>query len=348
VAIIPGAESVNLKAYGNYEITDGKTGKPLSGGRNLKSVVTTYKGQILIGGKLFNTYKVSLASGDGGLILIDGRRFRGEIQFIINSDAKLLVVNNIDLEDYVKGILYHEASHYWPMEALKAQAIVSRTYAVFQRQENKGRNFDVTSDIYSQVYGGRASERYRTNKAVEETKGIVLTFQGKVFPTYFHATCGGHTEDASVLWNTDLPPLKGVVCNFCRQSEHFKWHYVLSLEEIKKELNQAGFKIGNIFDLVVLNRDNSGRVTDLSIVSSSGIVKIPAKDFRGALGPNIIRSTNFHVSIVDKDAVFEGLGWGHGVGLCQWGAYFMSKQGYSAEQILKYYYPGTDVKTLGF
>jgi stage II sporulation protein D len=230
------------------------------------------------------------------------------------------------------------------MEALKAQAIVCRTYAVYQMQENKSRDFDVTSDIYSQVYGGKTSERYRTNEAVDATKGQILTYQDKVFPAYFHATCAGHTEDAAVLWNIDIAPLKGVVCNYCKDSPHFNWHLTLDRGELRQRLVNAGYKMGMIKNIEILGKNKSGRITNLNITTTTKDVSISAKAFRNIVGPNEIRSTNFTVNLSGDDLVFEGFGWGHGVGLCQWGAYFMATQGKTAEQILKFYYPQSNVK----
>lgn len=347
VAIMQDASSLNIKIGGSYEIDDSGY-KLLMRGRDLKSTVTSYKGGILIAGKNFNTGKILLKAKSSDIIVINGRTFKGDIQLIRSNAMRLTVVNRIGLEDYVKGILYHEASHYWPIEALKAQAVISRTYAIYQMQENSFRDFDVTGDIYSQVYGGKTSERERTNKAVDETRGEIIVYQGKVIPAYFHATCAGSTEDASLLWNINLPPLKGVPCNFCKDSPHFNWHYVATLDEISEKLTEAGRKTGNIKNIIISGKDKSGRITDLKIITAQKDLKISAKDFRNIMGPNIIRSTNFNVSVIDKDAVFEGLGWGHGVGLCQWGAYFMAKQGKTSREILKYYYPGTDVKIIGF
>jgi len=349
VAIIQDAVSLNIKVHGFCEIVDSATGKVLHRFKNLKTTVTGFKDGILLGGEVFNTGKLSIKADDIEALSINGRRFRGDIQVIKRDNSRLLIVNSINLEDYIKGILYHEVSHYWPHEALKAQAIVCRTYAAYQMQENKAKDFDVTSDVYSQVYGGAASERYRTNKAVEETKDMILMYQGKVFPAYFHATCGGHTEDASLLWNINIPPLKGVVCDFCKDSPHFKWQRVLSLEEIREKLNKGGRKIADIKGIGILGRDKSGRITKLKVSMLKEELMITGKDFRHAIGPDIIRSTNFNIDIADDtDAVFEGVGWGHGVGMCQWGAYFMAKDGRNLEQILKYYYPGSDVKTLRF
>jgi stage II sporulation protein D len=243
--------------------------------------------------------------------------------------------------------LYHEASHYWPDEVLKAQAIICRTYALYQTQENKSKDYDVTSDIYSQVYGGRTSERYRLNRAVQQTTGLVLTYKGNLFPAFYHACCGGHTEDATVVWNLDLPPLKGLVCPFCKDSPHFNWHNILALDEISAKLRKALLGSGaKIKDIQIVGRNNSGRVAAIKLIYAANSAEILAKDFRNIIGPNLIKSTNFSVSVEDGQAIFEGLGWGHGVGFCQWGGYFMAKNGSSYEQILKYYYPGVDVSTL--
>jgi len=344
-AIIQDAASLRLKVDGFFQIEDLMSHKVLYRGKHINTTVTVQKGDILLGPVRSKSNKLIIKAEDPDAILIDGRMFRGDIQFIRKDNQHLLVVNNISLEDYIKGILYHEASHYWPQEALKAQAIASRTYALYQMESNKTKNYDVTSDIFSQVYGGRTSERYRTNKIVEDTKGLALLYQGKIFPAYFHATCAGHTEDASLLWNTDLAPLKGVACIYCKESPHFNWHEVLSLDEIEKKLMNSDYQISKIEDITIDGRDVSGRITKLKIISKDNSLEIPAKDFRSLIGPNLIRSANFNLSIVNREAVIEGVGWGHGVGLCQWGAYFMAKEGKNYEEILKYYYPGAEISS---
>lgn len=339
VLISPDVTSLRLKIIGAYEVIDLSQNKVFYRGENLKTTVTLYKNKLLLGNIETNAAKILIKTKESEALLVNGQRFRGDLAFIKKEKAVFSAVNYIEVEDYIKGILYNEASHYWPMEALKAQAIACRTYALYQRQNSVPLDYDVTTDIYSQVYGGRSAERQRRNKAVQETAGLVLTFQDKIFPAYFHATCAGHTEDASVLWDINLLPLKGVACKFCRQSPHFNWHCVLTLAEIREKLNAAGHHLSRINDILILNRDNSGRALDLKIIMEKKEKNISAKDFRNIIGPNIIRSTNFTVKVVEGDGVFEGLGWGHGVGLCQWGAYFMAKEGYSAEEILKYYYP---------
>jgi len=346
VAIIQDAVSLNLKINGSYEFIDSQTNKIICREKNLNTTVTTDKNSILIADKNLKAPPLLIKIDDRGSVVINGRIFRGDISLgIKNDNGHLLAINQIDLEDYIKGILYHEVSHYWPQEALKAQAVVCRTYAAYQMQESKLKSYDVTSDIYSQVYGGKTSERYRTSLAVDDTRGEVIMYQDKLVPAYFHATCGGHTEDANLLWKIDIVPLKGVSCGFCQDSPHFHWHNVLTLAEIAEKLIRAGYKAKGISNITVLGRDSSGRITDLEISAQEKKINISAKDFRNIIGPNVIRSANFQVSIVEHDAIFEGIGWGHGVGLCQWGAYFMAKQGYGYRKILQYYYPQTDVKT---
>jgi stage II sporulation protein D len=346
VAIIQDASSLNLKINGFCEVVDANTNKVLYRGKNLKTTITTYGAEILMAARVLKTPRIVIKTDKPVPIIINGRTFKGEINLIRKTNDSLLVINRVDLDDYVKGILYHESSHYWPQDALKAQAVVSRTYAVYQMQKNKLKDYDLTSDIYSQVYGGKTSERYRTSAAVDDTRGEVLTYNDKIIPAYFHATCAGHTEDASLLWNIDIVPLKGVICVFCKDSPHFRWHNTVSLKDIAEKLTAAGYRIKDIRDIRILGKDKSGRITDLSIVSDEKNIKISAKDFRNIIGNNFIRSTNFQVTIAETDAVFEGLGWGHGVGLCQWGAYFMAKQGYTYKDILRYYYPNTNVRAI--
>ncbi|MCU0651644.1 MAG: SpoIID/LytB domain-containing protein [Candidatus Omnitrophica bacterium] len=345
VAIIQDAQSLSLKVKGFYEVVDPKDNKVLYRGKDLLTTVTVYKNGILLGKMVSRLDKLLVRAEDPYAVMINGRKFRGGITLAKKDNLHLLVVNSIELEDYIKGILYHEASHYWPLEALKAQAIASRSYAVYQKQASSSRDFDLTSDVYSQVYGGRTSERYRTNIAVDETKGMLLMYQGKILPAYFHATCAGHTEDANRLWNINIAPLKGVVCNFCQESPHFFWHVVLSLEEIEKKLKGTNYAMNNIEGIIVVDRDQSNRIINLKLFNKDKSKKIPAKDFRSLIGADIIRSTNFQLDIAGKDVVIEGKGWGHGVGLCQWGAYFMAKNGSTYQDILAYYYPGSVVNS---
>ncbi|MCX5656988.1 MAG: SpoIID/LytB domain-containing protein, partial [Candidatus Omnitrophica bacterium] len=241
VAVLNNSPSVKLSIKGPYEIKTLQKEELIESGSFLKStdVFPTPEG-IEIGKKPYKFFGVKIEPGKDAFILINDRIYRGEIDIIRTKDARLLLVNHVGLEDYLYGVLYHEVSPRWPIEALKAQAIVSRTYALYQKSINETRDFDLTSDFYSQVYGGKTSEKYRTTRAVDLTRGEVLIYEGKLLPAYFHATCGGHTEDAGELWNTDLVPLKGVKCNFCRLSPHYRWENSLNLKEVMEKLVLGG------------------------------------------------------------------------------------------------------------
>jgi len=344
VAVIRNASEVSLKIKGHYTIYALPLLEQL-GERTefLKVDVKPTNSGILIGLEPFNVYGVRIKTNGEANTYINDRRFRGDIDIIRTEETKLLVINHIGIEDYLSGVLYHEVSHLWPTEALKAQAIASRTFAVYKTIESIGKDYDLTNDVYSQVYGGRTSERRRTNRAVKETAGKILIYRNKVLPAYFHATCGGHTEDASLLWDVDIPPLKGKPCNYCGQSPHFKWTANIPLADIEKRLNDNSYKIKDIQDIKISSRDISGRVDSVNVISSIGTENIPANKFRLAIGPNLLRSANFEVVIRGRAALFNGRGWGHGVGMCQWGAYYMSRKGFSCDEILRFYYPGATI-----
>jgi len=321
VLVLEDVQKVRLKVKGPYRIIDFKDRTVLRRGKNLKKSIISVKSISLNGVRVLPEGKAR--------IYIDDRQFRGNIDIIKDRKKNtLFVVNHIDIEDYLYGVLYHEVSHRWPIEVLKAQAIAARTYALYEKLVTKNKYFDLVSNVYSQVYGGRTSEKGRTTKAVNLTIGQVLTYDGKIFPTYYHATCGGETSDASTLWNIKIPTLTGRVCNFCKSSPHYKW---------KKELKL------NYSSIEVLKRDSSGRALEILLKSKGKSAKLTGNKFRLMIGPNLIRSTNFEVKKKGKYFVFRGRGWGHGIGMCQWGAYGMSKRKWPVEKILEYYYPGSEL-----
>ncbi|MGE5279737.1 MAG: SpoIID/LytB domain-containing protein [Deltaproteobacteria bacterium] len=347
VALLRSKPQALLAIVGSYELRDAATGALLKKGRNLPaSPVALAADGIRIGREEWpqDRLKVHIRRRDG--LRIDGRSYRGDLLILRDKDKGLLLVNVVDVEGYLKGVLVHEISSKWPMAALKAQAVAARTYALYQRETMKGKPYDVTADVSSQVYGGSRSEKGRTNRAVNFTAGEVLTYKGKLFPAYFHATCGGMTENASELWNISLAPLAGGrMCSFCSVSPHFFWKTALDRKTIREKLGVLYALKGPLASLAVAERTPTGRVRSLVLKDDAGrSVKISAKDFRQSLGPDRVRSTNFSIS-VDKDRfVFNGKGWGHGVGLCQWGASGMAHKGYDYEEILVFYYPGAALR----
>ncbi len=353
IAIFQDLSEFDISVRGKYKVLDAVTGKVLAEEWNLRDTAVKILPQqikgIQIGLKNYGADKITIVPESDAAIYINKRRFRGAMNIVRGPDQKLSVVNVIGLEEYIKGVLYHEVSHRWPMEALKAQAVAARSYALYRMQTSADKNFDVTNDIYSQVYGGKTSERYRTNLAVERTRHEVLIYQGKILPAYFHATCAGHTEDASELWKEDLPPLKGVSCPYCIHSPHYNWKHNFRSQDIQDKLNANGFNIGLIKEITIIERNKSGRIRQLLITDRDGKnTTISGKDFRNTIGPNFIRSNNYEIVMQGYYFDLIGLGWGHGVGLCQWGADEMARRHYSYVEILRFYYPGAKIADISY
>lgn len=347
VLVLDNRLSISLTVKGAYKVYSMPSEKLLTGGYILHTKVRASEQGIMFGSKELKFSKIRVTVPEGGLIYLDGRSFRGIVDIMKKNNMELAVINRITLEEYLYGVLYNEVSHRWPIEAIKAQAIAARTFALYQARQNKLQDYDLTNDIYSQVYSGATSERWSTTRAVKLTLGKVLTFKGDIFPTYYHATCGGKTEDAANLWSIDIEPLKGSECDFCKESPHYKWTKNIPLSEIEKKLGDNGYKIGKIKSVAIVTRNKSGRVDKIEIKDDSDVsCMLTGKDFRRMMGPNDVRSTNFEPSINNDKLNLCGMGWGHGAGMCQWGAKGYAGHGKNSGEILKIYYPGAEVTTI--
>ena len=289
--------------------------------------------------------------GNGqSLIYYQRRPYRGRI-CIVKDSGKTLVVNVLDIEEYVKGVLYNEISHYWPIEAIKAQAVVSRTYALY-RVLSSGRKeaFDLKDDQSSQVYRGYNSEHFRTNKAVDETKGEVLVCANthRVFPAFYHACCGGKTELPQNVWmgndfKCDFEVVEDPFCSIC---PYISWKYEISTFDFVSCLRELGVKGREVKYISVSDITDSGRAKSILLITDKGQYLLSAQKVRMMLGSSRLRSTLFQVRMIGNKLIFWGHGWGHGVGMCQWGAYGMALKGYSYKEILKFYFPNADISDL--
>jgi stage II sporulation protein D len=349
IAVADDVESFVISTRGSYKILNTKN-EVLAQGRKLRnSRVLFHDGRIYIGKSTYNVTHLRVSTMKDVGVVVDNKlgRYRDSIDIIIDKKNKLLLVNIVDLESYIRGVLYHEVSHRWPMEATKAQAVAARSYALYKINERRNHLYDVTNDIYSQMYGGKSAERYRTNLAVKSTHGQVLTYRGEVLPTYYHSNSGGHTEDVSELWNHDLVPLKGVADPYAKDTPNYNWKKNFQSKIVQDSLNKGGYDLGLIEDIKIVERTKSNRVKKISVIARDGKkVLISGKKFRQILGPNIIKSSLFEVVMMGYYFDVVGHGWGHGVGMCQWGANKMAKKRFSYSEILEFYYPESEIVTL--
>jgi stage II sporulation protein D len=347
VSIMDNKDSVYLSVKDLYKIYAINSDRVLMSGPRLATKVSGTKDGLMIGAKELKMRGIKVKAEGKAKIYVGGRLFRGDVEIVRKDNGKLMLINYIGLDDYLYGVLYHEVSHRWPMEVLKAQAIAARTFALYQARQNKMQPYDLRSDIYSQVYGGSTSERWSTTMAVDATKNKVLIYNGDLLPAYYHATCAGSTEDSSNLWKIDIPPLEGVACTFCAQSPHLSWTKEIPLWSLEEKLRENGYNTGKVASVTILSRNKSGRVDKMEIRDNAGVsIVLTGKDFRQIIGPNELRSTKFDLSIKYGSLMIDGRGWGHGVGMCQWGAFGMASQGKKADEILKFYYPGAEIATI--
>ena len=287
------------------------------------------------------TLKVS-ASGN---IEIGGRKYVGE--FFIHRDASglLTLVDVLPIEEYLVGLVASEMPTDWPLEAVKAQAVSSRTYALYQlgvRQAGgSSAIYDVESTVMDQVYlGARGGDRAR--RAVEETKGEVLKYHGELFKSFFSSSCGGMTESAINVWGEKgrFPLIKD---RYCERSPNNTWTYSVPRQELSARLNSAGFAVGRIESVQVERRDKNPRAATLVIGTGGQTLFLQGSDFRKAMGFDKIKSTWFDARLEGERVTFSGHGYGHGVGMCQWGAKGMADEGKTYREILKFYYPGARI-----
>lgn len=272
-----------------------------------------------------------------GSLVVGDSSYGGEIE-VWSGKKGLYLINELPLEEYVEGVVAAESGRNWEEEALKAQAVVVRTYAVNNKLKSRNKKFHVTSSVLHQVYKGQNSDSGISN-AVSSTVGEVLTFGGEPIEALYHSTCGGKTEDSKDVFNKSLPYLRPVVSS-CKLSPLSVWSRKIPLEEV-----QQATGIKNIKSIKIKSRTESGRVKELDVETSSGKTTATlATELRKALGWKRLPSTDFSVRMEDDAALFEGRGYGHGVGLCQWSALELAKEGKSYREILEHFYPGASIE----
>jgi len=284
-----------------------------------------------------------LVTSSGGLLAINGRRYRDQLKIFPGPNRDLWVINKLPLEQYLVGLIHCEVPPQWSGEVLKAQAVVARTYATHRKSMRLDELYDVDSRVIDQVYEGVDKEDIRSQQAVKETEGELLLYQGLPIFAVYHACCGGKTESSEHLWSGNFPYLRSIACNFCLDSPHFLWNYPIDSDTLRRVLESGGFSGSRVLGIGVAQRSQSGRVLQVSIQSEKGRLKISGKEFRRLLGYDLLRSTNFVVKESNGIYHFSGLGWGHGVGLCQWGAKGMAEGGADYRSILKYYYQKVEI-----
>ena len=345
IALADGLRHVEIGAREPVTVLDPAGGSlySLSGPRILR-VVPSGTGLDVVGARRSDLRALRFEAR-GGSLRVGVRDYIGALE-VSRQGQGLLLVNELPMEEYVAGTVRGEASERWPAEALRALAVVARTYAVFQQGRITGRAFHVVAGNQDQNFAGWVVEGSPAREAARATAGQVLTWEGRVFPTFYHSDSGGFTEAAQTVFSGDVPPLAGVRDEFSMESPNYTWTVTIPLTVIGERLRRGGLDVGQVSGLTVLERSPSFRVARMTVDHSRGTSTLRGADFRRLIGYDALKSTLFVPTAQNGAIRFEGRGWGHGVGLSQFGAKGMADRGYTYSQILEHYYPGTALATL--
>ncbi len=307
-------------------------------------------------------------------LVIDGVAYHGEVELFLSASGALSVVNVVDIETYLRGVVPKEIGPrpVAEIEAVKAQAVAARTYAIASGGKRSGGDFDLFGTVSDQVYAGVAVENAVCDRAIAETAGIVATYDRTPINAYFHANCGGRTEARQEVWELEeVPYLRSVWDTqggtsdrdraYCRAGSHFEWEASWTGGEIEDLVHSylpsvastpVKGSLGIVKDIRVTERTPSGRIRWLEVRTAGGTYRVFGDRVRWLLrrpgGAGILRSAWFDLSVKKRGGRVDwvtatGHGYGHGVGMCQHGAMEMARRGHSYEEILKHYYAGIEL-----
>lgn len=356
--------------------------------------------RVLTGQRLIWIYHANEAEyvfremGPDPYLKYNGTAYRGGMIVRRFSGSDLTLINTVTLNEYLYGVLPKEMAPDWPLEALKAQAVAARNYAVTSMGKHRSRGFDLCATADCQVYGGYRVESPLCRQAVDETTDRLLMYGSTVVQAFFHSNSGGRTENSENVWQEAIPYLKGVEDTFSVGAPNTNWSRTYSKAELQQKLLASQLDVGAVRQVTVSRKSQNDRVLELMIQGTLGSVTLTKEQSRKVLGYNDIKSTWFDVgggaavrarqesgsadlpasvAVLDgamnlsslspsgqtvrtvsgterlvqaqgETVTFSGHGWGHGLGLSQWGAKAMAEQGFSYDQILQYYYTGTNLQ----
>ena len=241
------------------------------------------------------------------IVIINGQkyRYRGNIEIVIDKDYKKLnVINIIGIEEYLYGVLKKEISPRWPAEALKAQAVAARTYAIFNMNKYIDKGYNISAYTDSQAYGGVNHEDPLTNKAVDKTRGIIMVDKGKTINAVYHSDSGGYTEDSENVWGSFLPYLRSVKSKFEEKvfPPHHTWTYSIDEKDLTKKLQKQGYTVNSVVSIEPINKSETGRISELAFITDNNeVINMKANNFRSLIGADLIRSTLFSIKVIGEE-----------------------------------------------
>lgn len=353
-------KTARVGTTGGYRLLVDRRARPTGSSRLPVSRVARRAGRWRIGQAAYRGDELVIEPGPGSFALVGQRKYRGSLHLLPAGGERFHVINHVDLESYVAGVLPEELYPSWHIETYRALAIAARTFALHHKlTSGRGRPFDLEDGPSSQVYGGLLAETDKSWRAVRSTHGVVLGYgpegEERIFRPHYSSCCGGTVNDADVLRRAaEIPPLQGgQACEHCDWSPRYRWdpvsiskaHVLRALKEVYPDFEA----FQRLRSIRVARKTSYGRAVWLDVLGEDGRVqRLRAEDLRIALIrsglPAAGKLYSMNCRIVDdggRITFADGRGWGHGVGLCQYGAEGKARQGWTAEEILDFYYPGS-------
>jgi stage II sporulation protein D len=349
VAVVHQAKALTVSSSSGLKLKSLDGLRILAQNQNFRAAVGEKDGEIKVDD---HAYPSGVIVSGGEAVTVDGKRYRGYLR-LVRDGAGVTAVNVLPMEQYIRSVLGGEISASWPVETLKAHAVASRSYAVYMLGHPRHEHYDLAATTLDQVYPGTEGEDASIAEAVDAVRGEVLVNgQGEVLKTFYSSNCGGHTADSvTVFTEEEHPPLAGVKDPYCAGARNSIWTIEVPVEEVVAGLAKGDKPItagSRVKSVIATGYDNSGRMQKLVVLDDKGGSReIDGQNLRKTLGYQRLKGARAELSVDRQEyptkLIFTGGGWGHGVGLCQWGAYTMGKD-HDYRAILQHYYPGGHVE----
>lgn len=348
---------VPFEITGEYEIHSLDDHRLLTSGKKMsKTTLSQLNGKIHAGNEVIDSDSVEVSVKKSPGIWVNRNYYHGKIRLFAKPNGKLEVVNVVRMRDYIASVIDSEMPGNFPKEARAAQAIIARTYALYQMEnQSSGKTFDLYNSTRSQKYLGYqyrdrrgrllAGESSSSREIAEITAGVVCTHNGHLFCTYYSAVCGGKTDDGKIVFSDAAPPVKSVPCKWCKDARYFHWTVRMSRSSfnnsVSRYLRREGSSLSNI------NNIESGESLDyFKVGNGERTVLIKTRALKPYLSSANLLSPKYQIKTEKDSVVIQGFGHGHCVGLCQWGSRGLALTGKSTEEILGHYYPGSELVNL--
>lgn len=352
VGLASGRASLTITPAGGKATAQTESSKTITLAANDAAAIRWQAGAFLVGREKLRgevlTVRPSTKADGAGEFTLNGRRYRGALE-LRHKGGGLTAVNIVPVDDYLRSVVPEEMPVDWPAEAIKAQSVAARSFALASCGRHAGEGYDLCTTTHCQLYTGTAAEKSASNAAIKATRGEVLTYGGKPIESLFHTDSGGMTENSEDVWGSHVPYLRAAKDT---PTKTMPWTKTISRADLERKLAAKGHAIGKVRSLVLSpltigrsakDRTASGRVKTMTVKGTKGTATLSGTTWRSLLG---LKSTLFDAKLTKDAVTFTGYGSGHGLGISQWGAERMAAKGASYAEILHHYYTGTTLQQL--